>query len=545
MKVNINHIYIIILVLLLVIPIILQYIFGWNVFFFISYKRYNISVYGFYLFGYMLLQFMLAVINNRLKVWKMDKRSGLVLKKVNIMVVGYREDPVYYKMCLESIKTAFSNGLNLNKVYIIIDGNEKEDEYMIDLFYTTFVGNKCIHINLPENTNTDDYLTVNHMETIKENDIICIAQKHGGKRCAMMTGFKITLLENALYDKNIGSIFCTDSDTVINPDCIVEMYEYFKDTKIGAVAGNLGIYNKYDSVVSFLSSIRYWYAFNLERAYQSFAGGVMCVSGPIGMYNLDYLEMIIEDWSKQEFLGKLCTYGDDRHLTNKILGLEKKVIYLPDAYAETETPISLYRFFQQQTRWSKSAFREVFWSVGNLDKHSLMMTVDLVYVLVFPYIVMSYLLYILFVGTVFELGFYTIILFLIGLVKSIYGSILGKRIENMFYFLYGFVYITIVFPAKIWAMLNINDNSWGTSSRKVLNRNISFDILVPILWNLILAGGLVSNILRGINSNNSFSDFLYIIIVSSIWVLCFGVMYMYVTIKRTNERNTKNERKIE
>jgi hyaluronan synthase len=488
---------------------------------------------------------MLAVINNRLKVWKMDKRSGLVLKKVNIMVVGYREDPVYYKMCLESIKTAFSNGLNLNKVYIIIDGNEKEDEYMIDLFYTTFVGNKCIHINLPENTNTDDYLTVNHMETIKENDIICIAQKHGGKRCAMMTGFKITLLENALYDKNIGSIFCTDSDTVINPDCIVEMYEYFKDTKIGAVAGNLGIYNKYDSVVSFLSSIRYWYAFNLERAYQSFAGGVMCVSGPIGMYNLDYLEMIIEDWSKQEFLGKLCTYGDDRHLTNKILGLEKKVIYLPDAYAETETPISLYRFFQQQTRWSKSAFREVFWSVGNLDKHSLMMTVDLVYVLVFPYIVMSYLLYILFVGTVFELGFYTIILFLIGLVKSIYGSILGKRIENMFYFLYGFVYITIVFPAKIWAMLNINDNSWGTSSRKVLNRNISFDILVPILWNLILAGGLVSNILRGINSNNSFSDFLYIIIVSSIWVLCFGVMYMYVTIKRTNERNTKNERKIE
>jgi hyaluronan synthase len=305
----------------------------------------------------------------------------------------------------------------------------------------------------------------------------------------------------------------------------------------------LGIYNKYDSVVSFLSSIRYWYAFNLERAYQSFTGGVMCVSGPIGMYNLDYLEMIIEDWSKQEFLGKLCTYGDDRHLTNKILGLEKKVIYLPNAYAETETPSSLYRFFQQQTRWSKSAFREVFWSAGNLDKHNLMMTVDLVYVLVFPYIVMSYLLYILYRGTVFELGFYTIILFLIGLLKSIYGSIFGKKIENMFYFLYGFVYITIVFPAKIWAMLNINDNSWGTSSRKVLNTNMSFDIIVPILWNLILAGGLVSNILRGINSSKH--DFVYIIIVSSIWVLCFGVMYMYVTIKRTNERNTKNEIKVE
>ena len=121
MQVNINHIYIIILILLLVVPIILQYIFGWNVFFFINDKRYNISVYGFYLFAYMLLQFILAVINNRFKTWKMDKRLGMVLKKVNIMVVGYRENPVYYKMCLESIKTAFLNVVNLNKVYIIID----------------------------------------------------------------------------------------------------------------------------------------------------------------------------------------------------------------------------------------------------------------------------------------------------------------------------------------------------------------------------------------------------------------------------------------
>ena len=34
------------------------------------------------------------------------------------------------------------------------------------------------------------------MLDIKQNDIICISQPHGGKRCAMMTGFRITLLEN-------------------------------------------------------------------------------------------------------------------------------------------------------------------------------------------------------------------------------------------------------------------------------------------------------------------------------------------------------------
>ena len=44
-------------ILVLVIPIILQYIYGWNVFFWINEKQYNISMYGFYLLGYMFLKF--------------------------------------------------------------------------------------------------------------------------------------------------------------------------------------------------------------------------------------------------------------------------------------------------------------------------------------------------------------------------------------------------------------------------------------------------------------------------------------------------------
>ena len=101
------------------------------------------------------------------------------------------------------------------------------------------------------------------------------------------------------------------------------MFSYFTDPNIGAICGNLSIYNKYDSVIAFLTSIRYWYAFHLERAYQSLTGSVLCVSGPIGMYRLSYIEQILKDWRGQTFLGKLCSYGDDRHLTNKILSLGK------------------------------------------------------------------------------------------------------------------------------------------------------------------------------------------------------------------------------
>mgnify|MGYP000194411257 CR=1 FL=1 len=524
-------------ILVLVIPIILQYIYGWNVFFWINEKQYNISMYGFYLLGYMFLQFVFAAMNNiKLQRLQSDRRrTAKIIKRTNIMVVGHKEDPEYFRMCLESLKTVSSNVVNLNKIFVIIDGSDSSDKYMVDLFYNVFDNStkKIFHLQLLESSSPDEVLTLNMLD-IQNNDIICISQPHGGKRCAMMTGFRITLLENVLFNTDVDTIFCTDSDTVLTPECITSMYSHFENDNIGAVAGNLGIYNKYDSVVSFMSSIRYWYAFNIERAYQSFTGSVLCVSGPIGMYRITDLEKIIDKWSKQKFLGKDCTYGDDRHLTNQILGLKKNVIYISSSYAETETPSSWYRFFKQQTRWNKSAFREFFWSVAILDKHSLFMTVDLVYVLVYPYVVMSYLMYILWYKTVFELGFYISIVLMLGLIKSVYGTVMSGKYENMFYFAYVFMYVSTVFPAKIWALVNITDNSWGTSSRKIMSTDVSFDIIIPLLWNIILLCGIVYNLWRSSLSGFVFTDYLLLIVVSGILCLCLLVMWLYVTIKRNN-----------
>lgn len=528
-------------ILLLVIPIVLQYIYGWNVFFSINEKTYNISVYGFYLLGYVLLQFIFAGINNiKLQKSQSDtRRSAKIIKRTNVMVVGHKEDPEYFRMCLESVNTVTSNVVNLNKIFVIIDGMDSSDKYMVDIFHNVFDNSakKIFHLQLSESSTPDEVLTL-HMLDIKQNDIICISQAHGGKRCAMMTGFRITLLENVLFNTGIDTIFCTDSDTVITPECITNMYGYFESDKIGAVAGNLGIYNKYDSVVSFMSAIRYWYAFNMERAYQSFTGSVLCVSGPIGMYRMTDLERIIDKWSDQNFLGKQCTYGDDRHLTNQILGLEKNVIYVSNSYAETETPSSWYRFFKQQTRWNKSAFREFFWTIKILDKHSLFMTVDLVYVLVYPYIVMTYLMYILWYKTVFELGFYLSIVLLLGLIKSVYGTIMSGKYENMFYFTYVFMYVSTVFPSKIWALININDNSWGTSSRKIMSSDVSFDIIVPFIWNCALIGGFAYNIWNSIRLGLNFTDYILLIVVFTILCLFLIVMYLYVNVKRNNRLQT-------
>ena len=531
------------LALCLVIPVILQYLYYWNVSFKINNKTYSASLYGLYLVCYLTIQFVFSIINNNgynsiinIASTNNNKRRAALFPMTNIIVVGYKEDPVYFDMCLQSIRDTFNNVLNINKVYVIIDGNETDDEYMVDIFKSIFkrcnnIKTDCIKLDKYEIS--DDELILDYMEIINNNDIICISQKHNGKRDVMNTGFQMTLLESNLYNKNILTVFCTDSDTVISPECINEMFNVFKNESVGAATGNLSIYNRYDSVITFLSSVRYWYAFNVERAYQSFNGCVLCVSGPLGMYRLKSVEKILDEWNKQEFLGKRCTYGDDRHLTNKILGLGEKVVYIANAYAETETPSSIYRFYKQQIRWNKSSFREFFWNIGIIDRHSFFMTVDLVYVLVYPYLVIGYILYILWNGNVFELSFYLSVLFVLGIFKSIHGMIMGKRLEYIFYCVYGLVYISVVFPAKIWGMVTINDNSWGTSTRKLILNNIKFDLCLLVLWNITLITGFSYCIYKS-KSN----DIYYLIGITSIWCFTFLCMYIYVKTKK-HDKNYK------
>lgn len=537
-----KKILIFILVLLLTIPVILQYIYNWSIQFKINSKSFNISLYGIYLLVYLLLQFVFSSLNNF--KWKsyINKRSANILNKINLMVVGYREDISYYRMCLESIKKLSDSAINFDKIIIIIDGNDQDDKYMVDLVREIFLNTTktTYYLHLDDHILNEDQIHL-YKDHIQNNDIICVSQKHSGKRDCMMSGFKITLFQNKFLDSNIETIFCTDSDTVIDTECITEMYKYFQLKNIGAVAGNLGIHNKYDSVISFMSSIRYWYAFNLERAYQSYAGNVWCVSGPIGMYRVLDLQEIIDEWNTQKFLGKRCTYGDDRHLTNKILSLQQKVIYIQSAYAETETPASWYRFFKQQTRWNKSAFRELLWTLPILEYQSLFMTVDFIYLAFYPFIVIGYLSYILWYRSVFELGIYSSIILIIGLVKSIYGTIRSGKFENMFYFLYVLVYITILFPSKILALLNITDNSWGTSSRKIISFTVSFDIFIPIIWNAFLISGITYNLTKSFNKNST-SDYYLFISNVSIYIVFTIVMFVYVNVKRINFRQNDLEK---
>ena len=512
-----NILLILVLVGLLVVPVILQYILNWDLAF--------ISVYGIYMLVYLIIEFIFALINNKYGNRYTNIVSLNNLVGCNLMMVGYREREDYYKMCLESIKMIERS--KLNKIYIIIDGNESEDEYMIEMVKHVFV-NEYIHINLVD---LSDESIISIMGRIMNKRIILISKVHSGKRDCMYIGFKLSILEKNMYNNNLEVIFCTDSDTVLKEDIINEMIKNMKNEIVGGVVGNLSIHNKYDSSISFMSKVRYWFAFNLERAYQSFNGYVLCVSGPIGMYRLKSIELVIDRWRDQMFLGKKCTYGDDRHLSNLILSLKDKILYTDKGYGETETPDTIYKFYKQQVRWSKSSFREFFWSIPNIDKQNIFMSVDLIYTLMYPFIVMGYMMYLLWYGNLFQLGIYLIIVVIIGIIKSLYCIVVSGIYENLFYVLYCINYVCIVFPARLWGLLSIRDISWGTSQRKKGNlQDVSFDIVMLILWNVNLLCGLGYTLWR--NKNANIIDWILFGVPMVFLVLGLISMKIYVSFRK-------------
>ncbi|KAG1144465.1 hypothetical protein G6F37_008814 [Rhizopus arrhizus] len=454
------------------------------------------------------------------------------MTKMGLAVVGYREEPGLFAQCLESIKEL--KYPDPFKIIVVVDGDAKDDQEMASVFQKTFPG--CPIVVLPEllslsfqrmkqeelnrssmagnsrdssNSSQSDTIhekpeaLINYDKIIRDQltlptntQAVCYLQPHCGKRHAMYTAFRV------LMAAGCEAVMSTDSDTRFDPYAMIEMEKALHwFPKIGAAAGDVRIWNSTDNLLSFMSSLRYWMAFNIERAAQSFNRSVTCVSGPMGIYRTHVLREILDDWISQSFLGMECTYGDDRHLTNQTLLKGYKVVYTHLAYCETETPTAFLRWFKQQTRWSKSFYRELFWNAKSLHKHSPWMAAELFYQGVYPFVLLFSIFQILFSKTPLILIVWLISLGAIACIKTIYSTIVSLSPRFLGFPLYSLYYLFGLVPAKLWAIVSLWDVGWGTSARsasEMKRENVFCSQLkeaLPILfWLLLLIAGVTFNV---------------------------------------------------
>ncbi|HVI69785.1 MAG TPA: glycosyltransferase [Magnetospirillaceae bacterium] len=266
-----------------------------------------------------------------------------------------------------------------------------------------------------------------------------------------------------------------DSDTGVNENAFALLAENFRNPDVAAATGYVDVGNWNHSWLTRLIDMRYWSAFHVERAAQSYWNCVMCCSGPLAVYRADVVDRVMGQYVTQTFRNEECTFGDDRHFTNLILALGLLVLFDPRATCQTEVPTTIRQYIPQQKRWQMSYYREMLWSLQGLRTHSWYMTYDLTMQFVLPFMLLGG------VGVTVHLaingnawltvGYYVATILAVGFIRSLYPFFARKdlgwgtrRWSQLMFMGYGVVHITILTPLRFVALFTLiqGGSGWGT-----------------------------------------------------------------------------------
>jgi hyaluronan synthase/N-acetylglucosaminyltransferase len=375
------------------------------------------------------LQLTLAVIHN-LRFASFARRHPLPpttaeWPSVSVIVPSYNESADELRSCLESILAQDYAQL---QAICVDDGSTRLTRELRELYAS--MGERGVEVlMLPENV---------------------------GKRRAQVAALQAAT----------GEIIVTvDSDTSLaDPAAIRKLVRGFTDERVVAVTGTTAAKNYARNLLTRLIGLRYWTAFNQERAAQSLFGVVMCCSGPFSAYRSSFFRRVQRPYISQRFMGSQCTFGDDRHLTNLALRDGWTVKFVPEAQAETVVPERIRPYWRQQVRWSKSFYREMVWTVRHVRRRNLYLWYDLAVQTMLPFLLVGAmsLLVLQAFGKPLVLGQYLLVMTAIGLLRTGYGIICMRRPGFVLFCAFGFLYIMMLTPCRLYAIASMRNTGWGT-----------------------------------------------------------------------------------
>ncbi|NXF34835.1 HYAS3 synthase, partial [Nyctibius bracteatus] len=492
----------------------------------------SFGLYGAILGLHLFIQSLFAFLEHRRM--RGEGRPVRLGPSVALCIATYQEDPDYLKKCLRSVKRIAFPDL---KVVMVVDGNGPDDTYMLDIFHDvmgservgSYVWRSNFHAWGEGETEAGLREGLARVQAlVRGTTYSCILQKWGGKREVMYTAFR-ALGDSVDYVQVDARAGWSGGDAGRAP------LGSHRLLGVGRMRPGL-ILNKYDSWISFLSSVRYWMAFNVERACQSYFGCVQCISGPLGMYRNALLQHFLEDWYHQTFLGSKCSFGDDRHLTNRVLSLGYRTKYTARSKCLTETPTRYLRWLNQQTRWSKSYFREWLYNALWFHKHHLWMTYESVVTGFFPFFLIATVIQLFYRGRIWNILLFLLTVQLVGVIKATYACFLRGNAEMIFMSLYALLYMSSLLPAKMFAIATITKSGWGTSGRRTVV--VNFVGLLPVsVWVAVLLGGLAYTAY----SQDLFSETEVAFLISgAILYACYWValltLYLAIVARRCGKR---------
>ncbi|MNO29874.1 Poly-beta-1,6-N-acetyl-D-glucosamine synthase [compost metagenome] len=284
---------------------------------------------------------------------------------------------------------------------------------------------------------------------------LIVQPQNAGKREALVVG-----VQAARHDL----VVFVDSDSFLEPDAIRHIVQPFQDPKMGGVAGRTDVENKYTNALTKLQTVRYYIAFRIMKAAESWFDSVTCLSGPLSCYRKDLIIKHSDAWLNQKFLGQPATFGDDRSMTNFILQTHRTA-YQDSAICSTIVPSDNGVFLKQQMRWKRSWLRESLRAAGFIWRKEPFMALFFYIGLIVPIAAPVVVLY----NLVFVPLFYGIFpgTFLMGLLlMALLMSLAHLLFRKSKLWVFGFVFCIFYEFVLLWQMpvawVTFWKSTWGT-----------------------------------------------------------------------------------
>jgi hyaluronan synthase len=283
--------------------------------------------------------------------------------------------------------------------------------------------------------------------------------KNRGKRAALEVGFR----------QAKGEIVATiDSDSVIEPQTLLAIAGPFRNNTVGAVAGKVLVYNRYEGIIPRMLHVRYILSFDFLRAVQSTYGTVYCCPGALSAYRASVVREVLGRWMNQTFLGSPCTYGEDRSMTNFIFSQGYDTVYQRTAVVHTNVPNTYAKLCRMFLRWDRSYIKEelrfalIVWK-RPLIPRLISIFDQLVTNLRFP---VNYFTFALIIALTVNDPLTLVRLMVVMGIMSLFNMLYYLNSEQSWDFIYGVVYSYFAFFTLFWifptAIFTVRARSWMT-----------------------------------------------------------------------------------
>lgn len=304
-----------------------------------------------------------------------------------------------------------------------------------------------------------DMIEVIHSEAeryaTRERLSYTVLPENAGKRVALVKG-----VEMAKHDL----VVFVDSDSFLDPTAIRHLVQPFQDPKMGGVAGRTDVENKYTNNMTKLQTVRYYIAFRIMKAAESWFDSVTCLSGPLSCYRKELILQHADAWLNQKFLGRPATFGDDRSMTNFILKTHRTG-YQDSAICSTIVPSQMKVFLKQQMRWKRSWLRESLRAGSFIWRKepfmALFFYIGLIVPIAAPVVVAYNLMYVPIVHGIFP-GTFLMGLLLMALLMSLAHLLFRKSKLWVFGFVFCLFYEFVLLWQMPVAWFTFWKSTWGT-----------------------------------------------------------------------------------